>query len=61
MIPLSVLRGGKYERIQMQAGDLADLQQRAVERWRAQSMQVADAMPADEKQGSVDVEEDPFA
>ena len=49
MIPLSVLRGGKYERIQMQAGDLADLQQRAVERWRAQSMQVADAMPADEK------------
>lgn len=61
MIPLSVLRGGKYERIQMQAGDLADLQQRAVERWRAQSMQVADAMPADEKQGSVDVEEEPFA
>lgn len=60
MIPLSVLRGGKYERIQMQAGDLADLQQRAVERWRAQSMQVADAMPADEKQGSVDVEEEPF-
>ena len=61
MIPLSVLRGGKYERIQMQAGDLADLQQRAVERWRAQSMQVADVMPADEKQGSVDVEEEPFA
>lgn len=61
MIPLSVLRGGKYERIQMQAGDLADLQQRAVERWRAQSMQIADAMPADEKQGSVDVEEEPFA
>ena len=61
MIPLSVLRGGKYERIQMQAGDLADLQQRAVERWRAQSMQVADAMPADEKQGSLDVEEEPFA
>lgn len=61
MIPLSVLRGGKYERIQMQAGDLADLQQRAVERWRAQSMQVADAMPADEKQGSVDIEEEPFA
>lgn len=61
MIPLSVLRGGKYERIQMQAGDLADLQQRAVERWRAQSMQVADAMSADEKQGSVDVEEEPFA
>lgn len=61
MIPLSVLRGGKYERIQMQAGDLADLQQRAVERWRAQSMQVADAMPADEKQGSVDVEEESFA
>ena len=61
MIPLSVLRGGKYERIQMQAGDLADLQQRAVERWRAQSMQVADAMPADEKQGSIDVEEEPFA
>lgn len=61
MIPLSVLRGCKYERIQMQAGDLADLQQRAVERWRAQSMQVADAMPADEKQGSVDVEEEPFA
>lgn len=61
MIPLSVLRGGKYERIQMQAGDLADLQQRAVERWRTQSMQVADAMPADEKQGSVDVEEEPFA
>lgn len=61
MIPLSVLRGGKYERIQMQAGDLADLQQRAVERWRAQSMQVADSMPADEKQGSVDVEEEPFA
>lgn len=61
MIPLSVLRGGKYERIQMQVGDLADLQQRAVERWRAQSMQVADAMPADEKQGSVDVEEEPFA
>lgn len=61
MIPLSVLRGGKYERIQMQAGDLADLQQRAVERWRAQSMQVADAMPADEKQGFVDVEEEPFA
>lgn len=61
MIPLSVLRGGKYERIQMQAGDLADLQQRAVERWRAQSMQVVDAMPADEKQGSVDVEEEPFA
>lgn len=61
MIPLSVLRGGKYERIQMQAGDLADLQQRAAERWRAQSMQVADAMPADEKQGSVDVEEEPFA
>lgn len=61
MIPLSVLRGGKYERIQMQAGDLADLQQGAVERWRAQSMQVADAMPADEKQGSVDVEEEPFA
>lgn len=61
MISLSVLRGGKYERIQMQAGDLADLQQRAVERWRAQSMQVADAMPADEKQGSVDVEEEPFA
>ena len=61
MIPLSVLRGGKYERIQMQAGDLADLQQRAVERWRAQSMQVADTMPADEKQGSVDVEEEPFA
>lgn len=61
MIPLSVLRGGKYERIQMQAGDLADLQQRAVERWRAQFMQVADAMPADEKQGSVDVEEEPFA
>ena len=61
MIPLSVLRGGKYERIQMQAGDLADLQQRAVERWRAQSMQVADAMPADEKQDSVDVEEEPFA
>lgn len=61
MIPLSVLRGGKYERIQMQAGDLADLQQRAVERWRAQSMQVADAMPVDEKQGSVDVEEEPFA
>lgn len=61
MIPLSVLRGGKYERIQMQTGDLADLQQRAVERWRAQSMQVADAMPADEKQGSVDVEEEPFA
>ena len=61
MIPLSVLRGGKYERIQMQAGDLADLQQRAVERWRAQSMQVADAIPADEKQGSVDVEEEPFA
>ena len=45
----------------MQAGDLADLQQRAVERWRAQSMQVTDAMPADEKQGSVDVEEEPFA
>lgn len=61
MIPLSVLRGGKYERIQMQAGDLADLQQRAVERWRTQSMQVADAMPADEKQGSIDVEEEPFA
>lgn len=61
MIPLSVLRGGKYERIQMQAGDLADLQQRAVERWRAQSMQVVDAMPADEKQGSVDIEEEPFA
>lgn len=61
MISLSVLRCGKYERIQMQAGDLADLQQRAVERWRAQSMQVADAMPADEKQGSVDVEEEPFA
>lgn len=61
MIPLSVLRGGKYERIQMQAGDLADLQQRAVERWRAQSMQVADAIPVDEKQGSVDVEEEPFA
>lgn len=61
MIPLSVLRGGKYERIQMQARDLADLQQRAVEWWRAQSMQVADAMPADEKQGSVDVEEEPFA
>lgn len=61
MIPLSVLRGGKYERIQMQAGDLADLQQRAVERWRAQSMQVTDAMPADEKQGSLDVEEEPFA
>lgn len=61
MIPLSVLRGGKYERIQMQAGDLADLQQRAVERWRIQSMQVADAMPADEKQGSIDVEEEPFA
>lgn len=61
MIPLSVLRSGKYERIQMQAGDLADLQQRAVERWRVQSMQVADAMPADEKQGSVDVEEEPFA
>lgn len=61
MIPLSVLRGGKYERIQMQAGDLADLQQRAVERWRAQSMQVADAMPADEKQGFLDVEEEPFA
>lgn len=61
MIPLSVLRGGKYERIQMQAGDLADLQQRAVERWRAQSMQVADVMPADEKQGFVDVEEEPFA
>lgn len=61
MIPLSVLRGGKYERIQMQAGDLADLQQRAVERWRAQSMQVADVMPADEKQGSVDLEEEPFA
>lgn len=61
MIPLSVLRGGKYERIQMQAGDLADLQQRAVERWRAQSMQVADAMPADEKQGSLDVEEESFA
>ena len=61
MISLSVLRGGKYERIQMQAEDLADLQQRAVERWRAQSMQVADAMPADEKQGSLYVEEEPFA
>lgn len=59
MIPLSILKGGKYERIQMRAGDVADLQQRAVERWRAQSMQVADAMPADEKQSSV--EEEPFA
>ena len=61
MIPLSILKGGKYERIQMQAGDVADLQTRAVERWRAQSMQVADTMPADEKQGSVEVEEEPFA
>ena len=45
MIPLSILKGGKYERIQMKAGDVADLQTRAVERWRAQSMQVADVEP----------------
>lgn len=45
MIPLSILKGGKYERIQMRAGDVADLQTRAVERWRAQSMQVADVEP----------------
>lgn len=60
MIPLSILKGGKYERIQMQAGDVADLQQRAVERWRAQSMQVTDVTP-NEKQSSVEVEEEPFA
>lgn len=60
MIPLSILKGGKYERIQMRAGDVADLQTRAVERWRAQSMQVADVEP-NEKQSSVDVEEEPFA